>query len=151
MTSDIESIFSRFYSRVEDYKIAGLEEEVANELLSQYLRQTISRPFIRRLFTSISFDEDVGEVEYTMREAWDDEADKDFVEESLAMGMVSQWLSIQYHSVRNTVQMFSNKEQMWYSQSAHMGELREMYNKANVDFRKFVRDRSYGIRLINSE
>lgn len=151
MTSDIESIFSRFYSRVEDYKIAGLEEEVANELLSQYLRQTISRPFIRRLFTSISFDEDVGEVEYIMREAWDDEADKDFVEESLAMGMVSQWLSIQYHSVRNTVQMFSNKEQMWYSQSAHMGELREMYNKANVDFRKFVRDRSYGIRLINSE
>ena len=46
-----------------------------------------------------------------MREAWDDNADRDFVEEALALGMVNQWLSTQYHSVRNTVQMFSNKEQ----------------------------------------
>lgn len=111
MTSDIADIFTRFYLRVEDYKIAGLEEEIANELLNGYLRQVISRPFIRRLFSSISFDEDVGEVEYTMREAWDDSADQDFVEEMLAMGMVNQWLSTQYHTVRNTVQMFSNKEQ----------------------------------------
>jgi len=38
MTSDTESIFTRFYLRVEDYKIAGLEEEIANELLNGYLR-----------------------------------------------------------------------------------------------------------------
>ena len=151
MTSDIADIFTRFYLRVEDYKIAGLEEEIANELLNGYLRQVISRPFIRRLFQSISFDEDVGEVEYTMRETWDDGADQDFVEEVLAMGMVNQWLSTQYHTVRNTVQMFSNKEQQFFSQANHMTELREMYNKSNVDFRKFIRDRSYGIRLINSE
>lgn len=151
MTSDISDIFTRFYLRVEDYKIAGLEEEIANELLNGYLRQTISKPFIRRLFSSVSFDEDVGEVEYTMREAWDDDADRDFVEEALAMGMVSQWLSTQYNTVRNTVQMFSNKEQQFFSQANHMTELREMYNKSNVDFRKFIRDRSYGIRLVNSE
>ena len=151
MTSDFSAISSRFYSRVEDYKIAGLEEEVANELLSGYLRQVISKPFIRRLFKKIYFDEDVGEVEYTLREVWDADADKDFVEESLALGMVNQWLSTQYHSVRNTVQMFTNKESLFFSQANHMTELREMYNKSNIDFRKFVRDRSYGIRLINSE
>ena len=151
MTSDISDIFTRFYLRVEDYKIAGLEEEIANELLNGYLRQTLSKPFIRRLFSSVSFDEDVGEVEYTMREAWDDDADRDFVEEALALGMVSQWLSTQYHTVRNTVQMFSNKEQTFFSQANQMTELREMYNKSNIDFRKFVRDRSYGIRLVNSE
>lgn len=151
MTSDIADIFTRFYLLVEDYKIAGLEEEIANELLNGYLRQTISKPFIRRLFSSISFDEDVGEVEYTMREVWDDGADQDFVEEALALGMVSQWLSTQYHTVRNTVQMFSNTDQKFFSQANHMTELREMHNKANIDFRKFVRDRSYGIRLVNSE
>ena len=86
-----------------------------------------------------------------MREAWDDNADRDFVEEALALGMVNQWLSAKYHTVRNVVQMFSNKDQMWYSQANHMTELREMYNKSDVDFRKFVRDRSYGVRLINPQ
>ena len=151
MTSDIADIFTRFYLRVEDYKIAGLEEEMANEMLNGYLKQTISKPFIRRIFSSISFDEDVGEVEYTMREVWDDDADRDFVEEALALGMVNQWLSTQYHTVRNTVQFISNTDLKFYSQANHMTELREMYNKANIDFRKFVRDRSYGIRLVNSE
>lgn len=151
MISDIADVFTRFYLRVEDYKIAGMDEQIANEMLSGYLRQTISKPFIRRLFSAISYDEDVGEIEYTMRESWDDDADRDFVEEALAMGMVYQWLSTQYHTVRNTVQMFSNKEQAFFSQANHMTELREMYNRANTDFRKFIRDRSYGIRLINSE
>lgn len=59
MTSDYESIFSRFYQRVEDYKLLGYEEEVVNELLGGYLRSTVSKPYVRKLFSSITLDEDV--------------------------------------------------------------------------------------------
>lgn len=71
MTSDVEDIYSRFYLKVEDYKIAGLDQDIANEILKGYLQSTISKPFTRRLFSSISYDFDVGEIEYTMMDSLD--------------------------------------------------------------------------------
>lgn len=111
MTSDFSDIRSRFYLRVEDYKITGLDEEIVNEMLSGYIRSVISQPFVRRLFSSINMDTDVGEIEYEMRESWDDGSDQDFVEELIARGMVCEWLSPQVNSMLNTRQFFSNSEQ----------------------------------------
>ena len=150
MTSATEDIFSRFYTNVEAYKIAGLEQQVAEELLNGYLKKVISKPYIRKLFRSIVFDSDIGELEYTMREVWDVDADLDFVEEVLAMGMVCQWTAQQYYSAKNTMQMYSNKEQTFYSQANHMAELHSMYEKAQIDMRKYIRDRGYGRRLVVS-
>jgi len=39
------------------------------------LKSVIAQTYIRKLFTNINFDEDVGEVEYDMREPIDDLAD----------------------------------------------------------------------------
>ena len=75
MTSDFNNIFSRFYLRVEDYKIAGLEEEIVKQMLSGYLRAAVSKPYMRRLFNSIVVDEDVEEVEFTMRNSWGENED----------------------------------------------------------------------------
>ena len=151
MVSTFEDIFSRFYLRVEDYKIPGLNEEVVTEMLGGYMRSVVSKPFVRRLFSSINLDTDVEEIEYTMREPWDDGSDQDFVEELLALGMVSEWLSPRYHSTLNTSQFFSNKEQSWYSQANHMSELKAMYEKSQIDFRKYIRDRGYSLSLVNTE
>ena len=146
---EFDEVFSRFYLRVEDYKIAGLEEEIANEMLFGYMKSTISKPFIRRLFSSIVMDQDVEEIEYTMRESWGDVEDQDFVEELLALGMVVQWLSPQYHSMQNTSQFFSNSDLKFFSQANHMAELKEMYQKAQTDLRKYIRDRGYSVSLVN--
>ena len=151
MVSTFEDIFSRFYLRVEDYKIPGLNEEVVTEMLGGYMRSVVSKPFVRRLFSSINLDTDVEEIEYTMREPWDDGSDQDFVEELLALGMVSEWLSPRYHSTLNTSQFFSNKEQSWYSQANHMSELKAMYEKSQIDLRKYIRDRGYSLSLVNTE
>ena len=153
MTSDTSDIFSRFYSRVEDYKIAGLSQSVVEEMLNGYLKAVIAQPFVRRLFArgAIEFDEDVGELTYTMRESWDDSSDQDFVEEMIALGMVCQWISPRYHSTLLTSQMFTNKEMSYFSQANQMIELKNMYEKAQNDFRKYIRDRGYGVSLMNSE
>ena len=141
MTSEYAEIYSRFYVCVTDYKIAGLTEDVANELLNGYLKRSISKPFIRRLFTSIVLDDDIEEIEYILRDPLDEDSDKDFVEEVLALGMILNWVAPQYHNVLNTSQVFSNSEQRFYSQSAHMAELKEMFEKAQSDLRKLIRDR----------
>lgn len=57
-------------------------------MLNGYLKSTLSKPMVRRLFTSITSDDDVEEVEYELRDSLDDDSDKDFVEEVLAVGCV---------------------------------------------------------------
>ena len=149
MTSEFAEIYSRFYLRVKDYDMTGLDEKIVNEMLSGYLRSALSKPMVRRIFKSIAIDEDFGEIEYELRDPLDDDSDKDFVEEVLGMGMVCEWISPKYHSTLLTSQFFGNQEQRWFSQSQHLTELKAMYQKAQIDLRKLIRDHGYNISVMN--
>ena len=111
MTSEFDEIYSRFYMRVKDYETSGLEEKLVKQMLLGYLKSTLSKPMVRRLFQSVTLDEDIEEIEYELRNSLDEDSDKDFVEEVLALGMVSEWASPKYHSTLLTSQMISNSEQ----------------------------------------
>lgn len=50
MTSEYTDIYSRFFLRVKDYEMSGMEEKLVNEMLNGYLRSTLSKPMVRRLF-----------------------------------------------------------------------------------------------------
>jgi len=115
MTSEYSEIYSRFYLRIKDYEMIALEEKMVNEMLSGYLRSTLSKPMVRRLFSSVVMDDDVEEIEYKLRDSLDEDSDKDFVEEVLSVGMVNCWASPRYHSTLLTSQMFSNSEQSFFS------------------------------------
>lgn len=148
-SSEFSEIYSRFFLRVKDYEMSGMKEKLVNELLNGYLRSTLSKPMVRRLFQSISLDEDMEEIEYELRNSLDEDSDKDFVEEVLALGMVSEWASPKYHSTLLTSQLLSNSEQKFYSQSAHLAEMKELYNKSQTDLRKLIRDYGYSLSVIN--
>ena len=143
MTSDINEIYSRFYLRVEDYNVVGLEENIVKEMMNGWIRSTLSLPYVRRLFDDLVIDEEQEEISYLLKFPVSDSEDQDFVEEMIALGMVMHWLKPKYHSTLNVSQMFSNSEQKFYSQAAHMAELREMYHQAKNDLRKIIRDRGY--------
>ena len=102
MTSEYSDIYSRFLLRVTDYDIAGLDETLANEMMNSWMRSVLSKPMVRRLFSSISFDDDIEEIEYVLVDPWDDDTDKDFVEELISIGMIVEWVSPKYHSILNT-------------------------------------------------
>lgn len=143
MTSEFDELYSRFYLRVEDYNIVGLEEKVVTNMMNGWIKSTLSKPYVRRLFDELDFDEDIGELEYEMKLSVSEEEDKDFVEEVIALGMVVEWLSPKYHSTLLTSQMFSNSDQKYYSQANHMTELKDMYHRAQNNLRKLIRDRGY--------
>lgn len=149
MTSDYSDIYSRFYIRVKDYDLSQLTERMANELLNGYLRSTASKPMVRRLFTSFVMDDDVEEIEYELKEILDEDSDRDFVEEVMAIGMIECWASPRYHSTLLTNQLLTNSEQRYYSQSAHLAEVKELYLKSQNDLRKLIRDRAYSLAVIN--
>lgn len=143
MTSEFEEIYSRFYLRVEDYNIVGLEEKLVKEMMNGWMKSTLAQPYIRRLFDTLTIDTDVEEIDYTLKFPISDDEDKDFIEEVIALGMVVEWVSPKYFSTLNTSQFFSNSEQKFYSQANHMAELKDMYHRAKNDLRKMIRDRGY--------
>lgn len=149
MTSEFDEIYSRFYLRVKDYETSGLEEKLVKQMLLGYLKSTLSKPMVRRLFQSVTLDEDIEEVEYELRNPLDEDSDKDFAEEVLATGMVVEWLSPRYHSTLLTSQLVTNSEQRFYAQSTQMNELKSMFEKAQTDLRKLIRDYGYSLSVIN--
>jgi len=98
MTSEFEDIYSRFFLRVEDYNIVGLDTNLVNEMMNGWMKSVLSQPYIRRLFDTLTFDEDIEQIEYTMKYPISEDEDKDFVEELIALGMVAEWVSPKYHS-----------------------------------------------------
>ena len=148
-SSEFSEIYSRFYFRVKDYDMAGMSKKIVDELLKGYLRSTLSQPMVRRLFSSITMDEDIEEVEYELREPLDEDSDKDFVEEVLSLGMLQSWASPKYNSTLLTSQVFVNSEQKYYSQAAHLAEMKELLIKSQTDLRKLIRDRGYNLSVIN--
>lgn len=143
MTSEYNELYSRFYLMVEDYNLVALDERLAKEMMNGWMRSTLSKPYVRRLFKSLDVDDDVEEIEYELKFPVSEDEDKDFVEELIALGMVVEWVSPKYHSTLNTAQFFSNTEQKFYSQANHMTELKDMYHRAKNNLRKLIRDRGY--------
>ena len=146
---EFKDIYSRFYLRVKDYETAGLEEDLVNEILQGYLKATLSKPMMRRLFNSLTFDDDVEELEFELRESLDESSDIDFVQNICALGIVEEWCSPRYHSTLLTSQLLTNTDQKFFSQAAHLAEMKEMYQKAQIDLRKLIRDWSYNVSVIN--
>lgn len=143
MTSEYEDIYSRFYLRVEDYNIVGLEKKLVENMMNGWMKSVLSKPYVRRLFATLDNDEDVEEIEYELKFSVSDEEDQDFVEELIATGMTVEWLRPKYNSTLLTSQFFSNSEQKFFSQANHMTELKDMYHRAENDLRKLIRDRGY--------
>lgn len=143
MTSYYEDIFSRFFMRVEDYKLSGYDENLANEVLIGYLRNGASDVYVRKLFSSCVFDDDMERVDWELTVSYDDLGDADFVEDVLSEAMLLQWVYPRYHSTLLTSQFFTNKDQSFYSQANHLAEMKSMYENAKLNLRKKIRDRGY--------
>ena len=143
MTSEYEEIYSRFLTRVTDYQLAGLRESLATEMMNGWMRTTLSKPYVRRLFAQFEIDDGDETIEYEMKIPVSEDEDKEFVEEMIAIGMVVQWLTPQVNSVLNTAQFFSNADQKFYSQANHLEQLRELLKQNKNELRKIIRDRGY--------
>lgn len=144
MTSiEYEDLFSDFLGYVTDYTLLSLSEEDAYGLMSEYLRKSASLPYVRRLFSSLSLNDDFQIVDFEMLNEVDEASDLDFTSRVLTLGMVVEWLRPQVRSKNLTAQMFGGKEQKYYSQQAHLSELRNLLEDTQLELRKVIRDRGY--------
>lgn len=143
MKISYQDIYSRFLQKIDDCELAQLPQVDVYEMMRGWLHSTLSRPYIRSLFSELEFKDDVLAMSCILVRSVDDSADTEFIIELAAMGMVVEWLEPRVKSTTNIAQMFGGKEQKFYAQSTHMAEIRSMLTDARVELRKMVRDYGY--------
>lgn len=144
MTSSYNDIYSRFLNKIRDYDLAGLPEPNATEEMREWLQSALSHSYIYRIFNSFSADDEIAEMEYTLKTPVDDYSDKNFVEELLGNQMVMEWLEPKIKTTNLIHQMVTNsKESKFYSQQQHIAQLRELLADTEHKVRSMLRDKGY--------
>lgn len=133
-------IYSRFYARVNDYKLATMPEDQWNEVAYSWLHSVASKPYVRRLFASISLDDEIQTMTYTLDVSVDDDTDEEFIKEVFSLGMIEVWVEPQLYNPLNTRQMFGSSAEKFYSQSSHISELRSLYSDAQAKLGRVISD-----------
>lgn len=158
-------IFSRFFSKVEGYDLfdEGMTINSRYAFLCSWLHSAVSKSQIIRLFSGVSFydseiDEDIedendesvvidGSFDYELRNPLDNnlaDIDDNFVLELLAYGMVLSWLEPKVNSLTNIAQFFGTSDEKFYSQAAHLAELRNLRDDAEKAQYRLITERGFG-------
>ena len=105
------TLFSRVLNKINDQKELSLDESDLLDIYTERLHSVVGKPRVRRLFSSISLDDEIQEMTFTLNNSVDEESDKDFVLEILSLGMAIEWLQPQVDSIIHTSVMIGGKEE----------------------------------------
>ena len=134
MATSYEEIYNLAANKITDPEIALLLPEDIEELFYGYLISAI--PKFHKCKNDLSNRDD------ELRQFNVDLLDVE--KEILAILVVREWLQPQLYSALLTKQVFSDKEQKYYSQSSHLSELRALDETLKIDAQKLSRDYTYG-------
>ena len=111
MTLSYSTLFSRVLNKINDQKELSLDENDLLEIYTERLHSIVGKPRVRRLFSSLTLDDEIQEMTFALNNSVDEESDKDFVLEILSLGMAIEWLQPQVDSVIHTSVMIGGKEE----------------------------------------
>lgn len=133
MATSYEEIYNLAANKITDPEIALLLPEDIEELFNGYLISAI--PKFRKCKNDLSNRDD------ELRQFNVDLLDVE--KEILAILVAREWLQPQLYSALLTKQVFSDKEQKYYSQSSHISELRALDETLKIEAQKLSRDYTY--------
>ena len=134
MATSYEEIYNLASNKITDPEIALLLPEDIEELFHGYLISAI--PKFRKCKNDLSNRDD------ELRQFNVDLLDVE--KEILAILVAREWLQPQLYSALLTKQVFSDKEQKYYSQSSHISEIRALDETLKIEAQKLSRDYTYG-------
>ena len=132
MTS-YDEIYNRAARKITDFNLASMSYVDLEDAFHGYLISSISQ--FRKCKNDLSDRDD------ELRQFNIDLLDVE--KEILAIMIVRQWLQPQLNSVLLTAQVFSDKEQKYYSQSQHIAEIRALDESLKFEAQKLSRDYTY--------
>lgn len=155
-----KEVYSQFFLKIEGYDIfdKNISDEYREALLCSWLHSSIGKPYVNRLFSTVTLsdpyqdeDPDTGElidvdgmIEYELNNVINEDfGDKQFVIEVLAYGMALCWLEPKIYSLTNIAQFFGTSDEKFYAQQTHLSELRNLRDDLINHQRSLIRDRGY--------
>ena len=139
-----DDVFSRALNKIDDPKELQLNNDDLLHIYTQRLHSAVSKPFIRKLFSSIKFDDEIQEFTFVLTDPVDDDSDKDFVLELFAMGIAIEWLEPKVKSLKNTAKFFGGKEEKKLKEDYSLNK--EMLKEMKIEQQKLIRDYGFAFK-----
>ena len=140
MTSiSYDDIFSYFLGEINDIELVSLEISSAYSVMCEYLHKAIAKPYVRKLFSCIEFDDEILTLNYETKR----KINNDFILDIIAKGMVVEWLQRQVKNRTNIAQFLGGKEQKMFSQAQHISELRALLKDTKLEQRNLINNYGY--------
>ena len=139
-----DDVFSRALNKIDDPKELQLNNDDLLHIYTQRLHSAVSKPFIRKLFSSIKFDDEIQEFTFVLTDPVDDDSDKDFVLELFAMGIAIEWLEPKVKSLKNTAKFFGGKEEKKLKDDYSLNK--EMLKEMKIEQQKLIRDYGFAFK-----
>lgn len=140
MTSiSYDDIFAYFLGEINDIELINLEESLVYQVMCEYLHKAIAKPYVKKLFSNIEFDDEVLTLNYQLKR----ETEVDFILDIIAKGMVVEWLQRQVKDRTNIAQFFGGKEEKFFAQSNHLSELRALLKDTRLEQRNLINNYGY--------
>lgn len=133
-----DEIFSSFYPLITDKDFFNLPEDYAYNLMTRWLHAAISDSRIRKIFSTITLDDEIMECNYALKDSIDKDSDKDFVLSVFSQYMVIQWLRPKVDSQINIARMIGGKEEK--NLQANYKPSMERLDTLENNLKKFIRD-----------
>ncbi len=127
------------------YDFLDLSDLQINEFLCNWLHSAASVTHVRRLFSSIKLDDEIQTIIFEVKNPMDkedDESDKEWIIEILAMGTGINWLRPKVLSMESIAQTYGTSEAKFYSESQHLKEKRSLLDGWIASQKKEVADHS---------
>ena len=148
MIISYEKICERYYGLIDDVKELSINDNDLLELCTERLRSATSYPYIRKLFSTLTFDNEIQQCDFELSTPVDDSTDEDFVIELFAEGMAIKWLEPKVKSLKNTAKMFGGKEEKKLKDD-YAGN-REMLKEMKIEQQKLIRDHGFAFKPYSS-
>lgn len=140
---DYERFYSKFRLKASAYDLIDMNDDDVSVFLCEWLHSSINKPYIRRLFASLTLDDLLQEMKFEMKYSTDDDFDEEFIMDIVGIGMVIEWITPKINSLNNIVQVFGSKEEKFYSQSNHLNELRNLKKSLINEQQSIIKERGY--------
>lgn len=127
------TLYNRCLQKLEDPTLMQLPEEDLEDMLHDYMLSATAK--------HRKCEHDLSDRDDELKQFNSDLSDLEI--EILAILMLREYISQRLHSVTNTMMVFSGKETKFYSQAAHIAELRAMDEALKLEAQQLSRDYTY--------
>ena len=135
-----EEIYSRSYMKKYDPKFYE-NKDFAYETMKEWMHEIVALPYVRNVFSNITFDDEIEEFTFTLVNSVDEDSDNEFVKKLFSDGFVICWMRPQVDSVLNLAVVIGGKDEKKI-QSNYKTTI-ERLDSLERKLKKYVRDYGY--------